>query len=118
MLEATLMQTNMDTYSEIISAIIIAIVGAIAGYMKSKKDGHAKENVRLAKDNSIQHQAIIDLASLGFKAYAYNADTTKTQAEYDILMGEVKRVSEKYGDLFGVGDEIRTIVDGVEAPSS
>lgn len=100
--------------TEIISLIIVAIIGAIAGYIQNKSKNRGKEIVDLAKESQLQQEAIIDLATFGFKAYQANADGKVTQEEYNIIAAEGKQLAVKYADKFGVRAEVEAILSAFE----
>lgn len=95
---------------EAVAAGVIALLGALTAYLNAKRNGAAAQAVALGKDNEFQAEAIKDLALFGAKAYAANADGEVTQDEYDDLMQEGKALAVKYGDKFGVGEQVRTIL--------
>lgn len=101
----------MEIPVEIIMAIVTGIIAAVARYFQVRANGQAAENAKLVQDSQLQQEAIIDLATIGAKAYALNADGKITQDEYNILAEEVKAKALKYGDKFGFKDDVQAILD-------
>lgn len=104
--------------AEVLMGIALAIIAAIAGYFKNRETGLVKHNTELTKDKEFQKQAIQALATFGAKAVIANMDGTVTQEEYDDLMNGGAALVQEYGDQFGVGDQVRSILNGLKPPKA
>jgi hypothetical protein len=101
-----------------LAGAIIAILAALAAYLQARSTGKDKTIVELAKDKELHKEAIIDLARLGAEAYQLNADGHVTTEEYNAFMEiKVKPLVMKWGNKFGVADQIQIIIDAFEPPA-
>lgn len=99
-----------DTLSQVILAIVAA-VGAIVAFLQNR------QNLVLVHDKNLQAEAIKDMATLVAEAYALNADGSVTAEEYNAFMEtKVKPIAMKYGDKFGIAQEIQRIFDSFKKP--